>query len=328
MFIALAASAGIAWGLDRFLVGGHDTLVYDWHGREVNILAPRWFFLAALTPYVWLVRGDSLTDMSLAQQFLSVGLRGLLIVGCAVALARPTIVSEDKKVATVVLVDVSGISDADQLWLAVPEIVLGVVFLLAAAVLWIRRDRGRYRAAPWVDAVDNLTASRSGGLGLVLRHGLELLVAGDRPRALEAGDGQELLLQHLLAVQDRRLLGERGLDHRQAALEVRAAQQGAAAVQVQRDPRFHIDRAGQKAPGRQVDRPATGRGALVNRRLDRLRAERLPIGLGAEIANIIQDLRPRERRCRANRGHPQNEQPPHPFHFVPLFQTQTSWMRS
>ena len=68
----------------------------------------------------------------------------------------------------VVLVEATGISDADPLWLALPEIVLGVVFLLAAAVLWIRRDRRRERAAPWIDAVDNLTASRSGGLGLVL----------------------------------------------------------------------------------------------------------------------------------------------------------------
>ena len=68
----------------------------------------------------------------------------------------------------VVLVDVSGISDADQLWLALPEIVLGVVFLLAAAVLWIRRDRRRGRGVPWIDVVDHLTASRSGGLGFVL----------------------------------------------------------------------------------------------------------------------------------------------------------------
>ena len=54
----------------------------------------------------------------------------------------------------VVLVDAAGISDSDPLWIAIPEIVLGVTFLLIAAALWIRRDRRRETAAPWIDAVD------------------------------------------------------------------------------------------------------------------------------------------------------------------------------
>ena len=66
------------------------------------------------------------------------------------------------------LVDAAGISDADPLWLALPEIALGVLFLLVAAVLWIRRDRREERTASWIDAVDNLTAQQSGGLGIVL----------------------------------------------------------------------------------------------------------------------------------------------------------------
>ena len=68
----------------------------------------------------------------------------------------------------VVLVDAAGISDSDPLWIAIPEIVLGVTFLLIAAALWIRRDRRRETAAPWIDAVDHLTVTRSGGLGIVL----------------------------------------------------------------------------------------------------------------------------------------------------------------
>jgi Sap, sulfolipid-1-addressing protein len=46
----------------------------------------------------------------------------------------------------VTLVHAAGISDADPLWLAVPEIVVGIVFLLAAVALWIRRDRRRAAA--------------------------------------------------------------------------------------------------------------------------------------------------------------------------------------
>lgn len=66
-----------------------------------------------------------------------------------------------------VLVEATGISDADPLWLALPEMLLGVAFLLAAAALWARRGQRRGRPQ-WIDAVDNLTAPRSGGLGVVL----------------------------------------------------------------------------------------------------------------------------------------------------------------
>lgn len=110
--IALAMCLAIAKAIDFWLIQGRDALVFEYHGREVDILAPYWFYLAALTPYIWLVRGESLSDMSLIQQTLSVGLRGLLVCGIALALARPTIRSEEKKIATVVLVDVSAsISD-------------------------------------------------------------------------------------------------------------------------------------------------------------------------------------------------------------------------
>ena len=68
----------------------------------------------------------------------------------------------------VVLVEATGISDADPLWLALAEISLGVVFLVVAVALWLLRDRRGGRTAPWIDAIDNLTASRSGGLGVFL----------------------------------------------------------------------------------------------------------------------------------------------------------------
>src|SRR5262249_24886531 len=79
---------------------------------DIEILEPRWFFLLALIPYLWLVRGASLTDLSLGQQILSVAVRSLLIAGAALALARPTIIARDDKLATVFLADVSeSISD-------------------------------------------------------------------------------------------------------------------------------------------------------------------------------------------------------------------------
>jgi threonine/homoserine/homoserine lactone efflux protein len=68
----------------------------------------------------------------------------------------------------VVLVDRAGISDADPLWIAIPEIVLGVAFVAAALVLLARRRNSRARDVPWLDAADALSRSRSSGLGLLL----------------------------------------------------------------------------------------------------------------------------------------------------------------
>jgi hypothetical protein len=68
----------------------------------------------------------------------------------------------------VVLVNRAGISDADPLWIAIPEIVLGLAFVAAALTLWVRRRNRRERAVPWLDAADALTRPRSAGLGLLL----------------------------------------------------------------------------------------------------------------------------------------------------------------
>lgn len=67
------------------------------------------------------------------------------------------------------LVDATGATDGEPLWIAVSELALGGAFLLAAAVVWrrqLRRDPTRTPA--WLAAVDRLTPSRSAGLGAVL----------------------------------------------------------------------------------------------------------------------------------------------------------------
>jgi Sap, sulfolipid-1-addressing protein len=66
------------------------------------------------------------------------------------------------------LVNRVGISDADPLWIAIPEIVLGLAFVAAALALWFRRRNRRERAVPWLDAADALSRSRSTWLGLLL----------------------------------------------------------------------------------------------------------------------------------------------------------------
>ncbi|MCA9676761.1 MAG: VWA domain-containing protein, partial [Myxococcales bacterium] len=76
-------------------------------GRRVELLEPRAFYLVAIVPFFFLVRAASLTDLSLAQQLLQTVLRAGVVAGIALALARPSWVTRDDKVATVVLVDVS-----------------------------------------------------------------------------------------------------------------------------------------------------------------------------------------------------------------------------
>jgi Mg-chelatase subunit ChlD len=103
----LAASGLAALALHLWLAPEQGVLELEWQGRTIDFLSPVWFYLVALTPYFFVVRTQSLTDVSLAQQYLATGVRSLLLVGLAGALARPVWTTTDDKVATVVLVDVS-----------------------------------------------------------------------------------------------------------------------------------------------------------------------------------------------------------------------------
>jgi Mg-chelatase subunit ChlD len=94
--------------LIRKVVGPQAGIVrIDWFERPIDFLQPNWFYLAAVLPYFFVVRTLSLTDVSDFQQYLSTGFRSVILVGIAVALARPTWTNSDNKVATIVLVDVS-----------------------------------------------------------------------------------------------------------------------------------------------------------------------------------------------------------------------------
>lgn len=84
-------------------------------GRQFELVAPRWLGLLCIIPLLVLVRSASLVDMSRLQQALSVILRGLIVVGLALALARPTVTSSESLTSTVFLVDVSDSVSDDQI---------------------------------------------------------------------------------------------------------------------------------------------------------------------------------------------------------------------
>src|SRR5262249_13661477 len=72
-----------------------------------DLLRPAALYLTAIVPVFYLLRVLSLTDLSLSQQLTQATLRSMVIAGIAIALARPSWITEQNKVSTIVLVDVS-----------------------------------------------------------------------------------------------------------------------------------------------------------------------------------------------------------------------------
>lgn len=106
--IAIAVACGIAIfvAIDRW-IGARTSVTVDLGSRPIELLDPRWLLVVAIVPYFFLLRIVSLTDLSVGQQIVQSALRSLVIAGIAIALARPSWITRDSRVATVVLVDVS-----------------------------------------------------------------------------------------------------------------------------------------------------------------------------------------------------------------------------
>ncbi|MBW2277514.1 MAG: VWA domain-containing protein [Deltaproteobacteria bacterium] len=115
LWLALAAVAcgAIVLGIKTFVNPAENLVRVHWGGRPIELLAPQWLYLVAVVPFFFALRTLSLTDVSLIQQYMQTLLRSVVIVGLAIALARPAWTTTDNKVATVVLIDVSdSVSDA------------------------------------------------------------------------------------------------------------------------------------------------------------------------------------------------------------------------
>ncbi len=103
----IVAAVAIYLGIDAWL-GARTSVVVEGVGpRPIDLLAPEWLKLVCVVPFFFVARHWSLTDLAISQQVLQAGLRSLVVLAAAVALTRPSWVTSDSKVATVVLVDVS-----------------------------------------------------------------------------------------------------------------------------------------------------------------------------------------------------------------------------
>lgn len=105
--LAIGAAVGL-WLLISYWIGDRTSIHVDWLGtRPIDLLSPQWLHLAAIVPAFFVLRVLSLTDLSILQQVVQSTLRSLVVIGVAIALARPSWITEQSKVSTVVLVDVS-----------------------------------------------------------------------------------------------------------------------------------------------------------------------------------------------------------------------------
>ena len=105
--VAVAASVALAFVLDAW-IGDRTSITISGLGtRPIDLLSPKWLLLASIVPAFFLLRVFSLTDLSILQQVVQATLRSLVVIGFAIALARPSWISEQSKVSTIVLVDVS-----------------------------------------------------------------------------------------------------------------------------------------------------------------------------------------------------------------------------
>ena len=105
--ITVAAVVAIAVGLSAW-IGDRTSLHIAWlPTRPIDLLRPAALYLIAIIPVFYLLRVLSLTDLSLAQQLTQATLRSLVITGIALALARPSWITEQSRIATIALIDVS-----------------------------------------------------------------------------------------------------------------------------------------------------------------------------------------------------------------------------
>jgi Mg-chelatase subunit ChlD len=155
--VTAAAITAVAVGLSAW-IGDQTSVHIAWlPTRPIDLLRPGALYLVAIVPLFYLLRVVSLTDLSLAQQLTQATLRSLVIAGIAIALARPSWITEQSKVATIALVDVSdSVSDKQ----------------LAAA-------RG------YIDALAAASGEGDGG-------NLQLITFAEQPTAVRKPDGRPL----------------------------------------------------------------------------------------------------------------------------------------
>lgn len=195
----VGAAVALYLGIDAWLAGRTLVTLHGVGPRPIDLLAPGWLKLVAITPFFFLVRHWSLTDLALTQQVLQAALRSLAVAAAALALARPSWITRESKVATVVLVDVSdSVSDA-QLAAArayVAELdAAGGDDTWLAVVTFAEKPQVAKRAGGAWDIARHTTGPARGGAGSDMQSAMQLAYglypAGHLPRMVLITDGNQ-----------------------------------------------------------------------------------------------------------------------------------------
>ncbi len=210
----LVASAMAALGLAATWFYPDVVLWLGAHGYELE--EPRFLWVTAIIPLLWFVRLHSLTDLPLLQQLLSTALRSAMIVALAAGLTGVTRLShESKKVATVVLVDVSD---------SVPDAVLTTAHAHVQALFTAKQPEDTVRLVTFAEQaqavpmtpdaegkVPAITRHTTGTLGTNLEEAMRLAYSlyppGHLKRLVVVTDGNETAGNALTEAETARRLG-------------------------------------------------------------------------------------------------------------------------
>ncbi len=195
--ITAAAVTAVVVALSAW-IADQTSVHVDWlPTRPIDLLRPSALYLVAIVPVFYLLRTLSLTDLSLAQQLTQATLRSLVIAGIAIALARPSWITEQNKVATIVLVDVSDSVSDKQLAAA-----RGYVDQLAAAsgdgnlqLITFAEQPLSVRKADGKPLSDGIARHPGGGAGTDTQAAMQLAYGmypdGYVPRMVIVSDGNQ-----------------------------------------------------------------------------------------------------------------------------------------
>ncbi|MCC6213477.1 MAG: VWA domain-containing protein [Polyangiaceae bacterium] len=209
--LAALVGAAIAFALHRWVLAAPPgTFVWTIQGRRHELVEPRALALLLVVPVLVLALGRSLADLPWQQRALALLLRVAFLALLALALGRLVRATDTRKVATVVLVDVSdsvtdpAIEDArellQRLWAArgAEDTLRLVTFAERARRVELQAIDGRL-VVPEVVALRHAPdPTRSGerpgaasDLGAALALGWAVLPPGYLPRVVLASDGVE-----------------------------------------------------------------------------------------------------------------------------------------
>jgi uncharacterized membrane protein len=193
--VGVAFAAAIYAAIKIFIDPAESVIRARWGDRPIEFLQPSWFYLAALVPFFFVVRTQSLTDLSITQQIVQSVFRSLVFIGIALALARPAWTTSDDKVATVLLADVSA-SVSDKQLAATREFVKELDQARGADDrLYVITFAERPRVAPKQAEEFVIERHQGAGQGTDIQAAVQLAYglfpSGYLPRMIIASDGNQ-----------------------------------------------------------------------------------------------------------------------------------------